>query len=91
MDNGVAESKVVWRRTKERRLGQTVSVGEKWVASWVAAKEDQVGNSNEVNWVGGVEAMSMEEEEKEPEENIIPIADKLTVPPEASEYGNYGV
>jgi hypothetical protein len=38
-----------------------------------------------VNWVGGVEAMSMgEEEEKEPKENIIPIADKLTVPPEAS-------
>lgn len=36
-----------------------------------------------MNWVGGVEAMSMGEEE-EPKENIIPIADKLTVPPEAS-------
>jgi hypothetical protein len=29
-------------------------------------------------------SMGEEEEEKEPKENIIPIADKLTVPPEAS-------
>lgn len=68
MDNGVAESEAVWRGRKQRRLGQTVSVGEKWIASWVPARENRVGSSNEVNWGGwsGVEAMSMEEEE-EPE------------------------
>jgi hypothetical protein len=33
----------------------------------------------------------MSTEEEKPEENMIPTADMLTVPPEASWYGNCGV